>query len=166
MRRLIVLLALVLAGCGGQTTADQGGDDVATAAMDFVKCMRDKGFEMPDPTFDDDGMPSFGEMRGAVKDPDFDAARRTCAEPLNDALAAAGKTVKKPTDTSALLPFARCMRTQGIDFPDPVPSEPLQIPKAAFNSPAWEPAVQACADTVPEEWKQLLEPLTTKKATK
>src|SRR5437868_2974466 len=98
MRRLIMLLALVLAGCG-TPTADQGaGDDVAKAAMDFVKCMRDKGFELPDPTFDDDGMPHFGQMRGAVKDPDFDAARRTCAEPLNAALTAAGKTVKKPTD--------------------------------------------------------------------
>jgi hypothetical protein len=164
MRRLIVLLALLLAGCS-TPTADQGGDDVAKAAMDFVKCMRDKGFEMPDPTFDDDGMPHFGEMRGAVKDPDFDAARRTCAEPLNAALAAAGKEVKKPTDTSVLLPFARCMRGQGIDFPDPVPEQPLEIPKAAFNSPAWEPAVQACADTVPEEWRQLLEtPVTSKGA--
>lgn len=165
MRRLIVLLAFVLAGCGGQTAADQDGDDVAMAAMDFVKCMRDKGFEMPDPTFDDDGMPRFGQLRGAVKDPDFDAARRTCAEPLDAALASAGKEVEKPTDTSVLLPFARCMRGQGIDFPDPVPEQPLEIPKAAFNSPAWAPAVQACADTVPEEWKQLLEqPVTTKGA--
>jgi len=165
MRRLIVLLAFALAGCGGPTAADQGGDDVAEAAMDFVKCMRDKGFEMPDPTFDDEGLPNFGQMRGAVKDPDFDAARQTCAEPLNAALAAAGKEVKKPTDTSVLLPFARCMREQGIDFPDPVPEQPLEIPKAAFGSPVWEPAVQACADTVPEEWKQLLEaPVTQKRA--
>jgi hypothetical protein len=166
MRRLIVLLALVLAGCGGQTAADQGDDDVAKAAMDFVKCMRDKGFEMPDPTFDDEGLPHFGQMGGAIKDPEFDAARRTCAEPLNAALAAAGKAVKKPTDTSALLPFARCMREQGIDFPDPVPDQPLEIPKTAFNSPAWEPAARACADTVPEEWKQLLEPPTARKGAK
>jgi len=165
MRRLIVLLALVLAGCG-TPPADQGGDDVAKAAMDFVKCMRDKGFDLPDPTFDDEGLPHFGEMRGAVKDPDFDAARRTCAEPLNAALAAAGKEVKKPTDTSVLLPFARCMREQGIDFPDPVPGRPLEIPKAAFNSPAWEPAAQACADTVPDEWKELLEAPMPQKGTK
>jgi hypothetical protein len=170
MRRLIVLLALVLAGCGGQTAADQDGDDraddIAAAAMDFVKCMRDKGFDMPDPTFDDEGLPHFGQMRGAAKDPDFDAARQTCAEPLNAALTAAGKTVKKPTDTSVLLPFARCMREQGIDFSDPVPGEPLQIPKAAFNSPAWAPAVEACADTLPDEWKQLFESPMGGKGTK
>lgn len=165
MRRLIVLLAFALAGCTAPVADTGGGDDVAKAAMDFVRCMRDKGYDMPDPTFDDEGLPNFGEMRGKVKDPDFDAARRTCAEPLNSALAAAGKEVKKPTDTSVLLPFARCMRAQGIDFPDPVPEQPLEIPKAAFSSPAWGPAVQACADTVPEEWKQLLEtPVTAKGA--
>jgi hypothetical protein len=166
MRRLIVLLALVLAGCGGPAADRDGGDDVAKAAMDFVKCMRDKGFQVPDPTFDDQGLPRFGQLRGAVKDPDFDTARRTCAAPLDAALTAAGKTVKKPTDTSGLLPFARCMREQGIDFPDPVPDQPLQIPKAALNSPAWEPAAQACADKLPDEWKQLLEPLSPGKGAK
>jgi hypothetical protein len=155
----MVLLVLVVAACGSPTGAGEGGDDVTKAAMDFVKCMRDKGFELPDPTFDDEGRPHFGELRGAVKDPDFDKARRTCAEPLNAAMAAAGKAVKKPTDTSALLPFAQCMREQGIDFPDPVPDQPLEIPKAVFDSPVWEPAARACADKLPEEWRELLEPI-------
>jgi hypothetical protein len=112
---------------------------------------------VPDPTFDEQGRPRFGQVPGMVKNQDFDEARKTCAEPLNAAMAAAGVKVDKPDSTESLLPFARCMREQGIDFPDPVPGDPLQIPKAAFNSPAWEPAVQACADTVPAEWREILE---------
>lgn len=157
MRRLMVLLAFVLAGCGTGTAAEPAQDDVATAAMDFAKCMRDRGFEVPDPTFDEQGRPRFGQVPGMLKNADFDGARKTCAEPLNAAMAAAGVKVDKPDSTESLLPFARCMREQGIDFPDPVPGEPLQIPKTAFSSPAWEPAAEACADTVPAEWRAILE---------
>jgi hypothetical protein len=153
----MVLLALVLAGCGAGTAEEPARDDVATAAMDFAKCMRDRGFEVPDPMFDDEGRPTFGQVPGVVKDPTFDEARTTCVEPLNAAMAAAGIKVKKPEDTQALLPFARCMREQGIEFPDPVPDAPLEIPKAALSSPSWEPATQACADTVPDEWRGILE---------
>ncbi|MCA1654947.1 MAG: hypothetical protein LC635_00425 [Pseudonocardiaceae bacterium] len=160
MRRLMVLLVLVLAGCGTDTTADVGHDDVAEAATDFARCMREHGIEVSDPTFGEDGLPRFEQQPGAVRaaeGADFEEVRRTCAEPLNEAMAAAGIEANKPDDTSTLLPFARCMREQGIEFPDPVSGEPLEIPKSALDGPTWEPAAQACEDTVPEEWREILE---------
>ena len=154
----MVLLAIVLAGwCTGCDSApDAGGSaqpDIETAAMEFSRCMRDRGYEVPDPTFDDDGLPRFEQVPGMVQNPEFEAARQVCVEPLDAALEAAGVPNDKPKDNQALLPFSRCLREQGIEFPDPVPDQPVEVPKDVFHSPAWAPALAACEDTLPEEWR-------------
>src|SRR5690348_4255695 len=123
---LVLLVALCLAGCssggGGQAPAGLAKtDEIGRAAVQFAQCMRDRGYSVADPTFDQDGLPVFGgDLRGAaVKNEKFDADRRACGEQLAAAYQAAGVASKKDVKPEDLLGFTRCMRDHGIDIPDP-----------------------------------------------
>jgi hypothetical protein len=157
---------MLLAGCAqGQAQPDGVGlaktEEIGRTAVQYAQCMRDNGYpQVPDPTFDDEGLPQWGQISGIVKSPEFDATRRTCAEPLTAALRAAGVPNPKEIKPDELLGFARCMREHGIEVPDPTAEEPLALPKGAFDSPAWEPAKQACAELLPASWRGVLEPKT------
>jgi hypothetical protein len=160
-----LLGAVLLAGCSpGAAEPDASGlaktEQIGQAAVHFAQCMRDRGYPVPDPTYDGDGLPRFGEMPGVVKDAGFEEVRQSCGEPLVAALQAAGVPNKKEVDPEELLGFARCMREHGIDIPDPTAEELLEIPKSAFNSPAWQAAAEACESLLPESWRGILEPQT------
>lgn len=159
----IAVLAIgMLAGCDSSAGGGAAGlaktDQIGQAAVQFAQCMRDRGYQVPDPAFDQDGLPQFGDRSAIVKNDAYDAASQTCAEPLTAAYQAAGIPNKKQVNPEDLLGFARCMREHGIDVPDPTPDEPLQIPKSAFNSPAWPPAKEACESLLPEYWRNVLDP--------
>lgn len=155
MTVLLGFLAGCTSGAGGAAPGLAKTDEIGRAAVQFAQCMRDNGYPVPDPTFDEDGLPQYGDLHGMVpeKTPEFDQLRARCAEPLNTAYQAAGIPNKKQAKPEDLLGFARCMREHGIDIPDPTIEEPLSIPKNAFNSPAWEPAKQACESLLPESWR-------------
>jgi hypothetical protein len=163
---LLLLAALCLAGCssgGGQAPATLAKtDEIGRAAVQYAQCLRDHGYSVADPTFDQDGLPVFGgDLRGAaVKNEAFDADRRKCAEPLNAAYQAAGVTSKKDVKPEDLLGFTRCMRDHGIDIPDPSADGMLELPKTMYSSPAWEPAKQACELLLPQSWRSILTPPT------
>ena len=159
-----VLALGLLAGCdssegGGEAAGLAKTDEIGRAAVQFAQCMRDHGYPVPDPSFDQDGLPQYGEnLRSITKNEDFDRIRASCAEPLAAAYQAAGIPNAKKVSPEDLLGFARCMREHGIDIPDPTTEEPLSIPKTAFSSPAWQPAKQACESLLPETWRNTLEP--------
>ena len=163
---IAVLLLGALAGCDSSDDASGGGpaglaktDQIGQAAVQFAQCMREHGYPVPDPSFDQDGLPQYGETLGSMaKNDDFDRVRQGCAEPLNAAYQAAGVPNKKEVKPEDLLGFARCMREHGIDIPDPTTEEPLAIPKNAFTAPAWPPAKQACESLLPQSWRAALEP--------
>ena len=164
IRRPIILPAVLalalLGGCGGTSDADPDTsgaktDAIGDAAVGFDRCMRDHGIEVPDPTFDQDGLPQFGQNAGMVKDAESDKVRKDCAKPLNDALRDAGVSNKDKPSQDQLLAFAQCMREHGVDFPDPQPGR-IEIPKAARNSPGWQAAVEACVDKVPASMRAIV----------
>ena len=166
MTKLMIGMALLLGFLAGCSSGEGGGapglaktEEIGRAAVQFAQCMRDHGYPVPDPGFDEDGLPQYGDLRGMVteKTPEFDQLRQQCAEPLNAAYQAAGVPNKKEFKPEDLLGFARCMREHGIDIPDPTTEEPLSIPKNAFSSPAWEPAKQACESMLPESWRGALD---------
>jgi hypothetical protein len=131
---LAVALAVVLTGCGGEsdsggvasltdtTSTTESGDGGSTgnekdskeAALDFAKCMREHGVDMPDPG-------SGGELRLQVTpgtERKVQEAQQACQHFMEDAaprLSEEQEAVMK----DALLDFARCMREHGIDMPDP-----------------------------------------------
>ena len=157
MKRLMVCIATVaaLSACGAATaserqvaslstapangttpgTADVTGttapSDPAEAALQFAKCMREHGIDMPDPVVqkaDGSGETQVaiqvgGEGPGVNKiDPkEMEAANKDCQHLMADA----GGTFNKPSaeDQAKMqeqtLAFAKCMREHGIDMPDP-----------------------------------------------
>jgi hypothetical protein len=134
-------LALALAACGGSPDGDQvaslsggrattttngtakeAGKDPQQAALDFARCMREHGIDMPDPEVDDQGrirarIGPGGPGGGARPDPKkLEAAQKACGD-----LMGGGDDDRQldPAARDAMVAFARCMREHGIDMPDP-----------------------------------------------
>jgi hypothetical protein len=134
-------LALGTAACGRSSGGDgvatlggNGGDhrqtggdpaknkDPQEAALDFARCMRSHGVDMPDPEVDSKGRirVTVGSRAGKGSPPDprkLDAAQQACGHLLTGGGAGPGKLDPKAQD--AMLAFARCMRAHGVDMPDP-----------------------------------------------
>ena len=144
MRRITVAalglgLALALAACGGRPegdrvaslsgdgttgttggSAEEAGKDPQEAALDFARCMREHGVDMPDPEVDEQGRV---EVRigaggaGARPDPKkLEAAQKACGSLMGGG---DGDRQLDPAARDAMVAFARCMREHGIDMPDP-----------------------------------------------
>jgi len=100
--------------------------DPDKAMLEYGQCMRDHGVDMPDPTATDTGM-------AMVSPRDDDAAARAdadaaCVHFLDDYFAdfeLSPEKVAAARDRD--LAFARCMRDNGVDFPDPNPNGPTVI---------------------------------------
>jgi hypothetical protein len=153
----ILLAALTLAACGGgggdsgDASGGTGSADIHAAAVYYAQCMRSKGYNMPDPTFDEDDNPVFQEpdlAKNLDKDT-FLRDRQECNRRLNEAWAAAGRPNRKEQDRQGLLAFAQCMREKGVNVPDPDAQGGWVLDKKLLNSPAWGPAAQACRDKLP-----------------
>jgi hypothetical protein len=158
--------AVALAGCGGAggasgnkvaslsgnqnvTTTTLSKTDLETAALNYAKCMRAHGVNIPDPQFDSNGRPIFnrggsgtggtgstnggqGGGRGFFFGP---GDRNGEANPQNSTFQKARQACQKYADAfrsafqlnpqqqaqlqKNLLAFAKCMRENGVDFPDP-----------------------------------------------
>lgn len=157
MRRLMIAVAVVtaLSACGsaagsGRQVASLGSDatndstagsesatattaptDPAEGALQFAKCMREHGVDMPDPVVKDDGSGAGGgvliQVGGPGSDqapPDketMDAANKECQHFLQES----SKSFDPPSPEEQekmkekALAFAKCMRDHGIDMPDP-----------------------------------------------
>jgi len=141
MLGLGLVLGLGTAACGGSPdgngVATLGGDgagdqqtggnsakkkDPQEAALEFAKCMREHGVDMPDPEVDSQGRMrvTIGSPGGKGGRPDpkkLNAAQQACGHLLGGGGAGPGKLDPKAED--AMLAFAKCMREHGIDMPDP-----------------------------------------------
>ena len=112
-------------GAGGrQQTGDSGtaSKDPQEAALEFAKCMREHGVDMPDPEVDSQGRMrvTIGSPGGNGKRPDpkkLNEAQQACGHLMGGGGDGPGKLDPKAQD--AMLAFARCMREHGIDMPDP-----------------------------------------------
>jgi len=160
MRRgLAVIFVIVLssAGCGGTgivgstSTTSSGTTRAAATARDkavkFTECMRKNGVgDFPDPNASGE-FPSFGiSVTPAV----WSSAVHACKAFQPPGSLSAHMT---PTQLSAAVKFARCVRAHGVkDFPDPVNGQPLidttHIPSA--NRPGGMTILNAATHTCGE----------------
>jgi hypothetical protein len=134
---LAIALILVLAACGGggdsegvaslpdttgeTTTEGDGGStepsgqDPQEAALEFARCMREHGVDVPDPT------PGGGITLNAQPGTSMEKIQKA-QEACGDILQNAGPQLTEEQQSAmqdALLDFAKCMREHGVDFPDP-----------------------------------------------
>jgi hypothetical protein len=59
--------------------------EMREAVLDFAKCMRKHGVDMPDPKFQEGGGMTMTMPRGAERDPNFEEAQKACEPILRDA---------------------------------------------------------------------------------
>jgi hypothetical protein len=112
-------------GSAAKTASDKKDVDPQQAGLDFARCMREHGVDMPDPT-GEGGMvmigPGPGERQaGAVLSgppAGFQEADKECRHHL-EGLIGDGPGPLDPAEQDKALKFAKCMRDNGIDMPDP-----------------------------------------------
>jgi hypothetical protein len=166
-----VSIALVVVGCGGgdeesvasaedaaqtTTTAREGSNekDQEQAMLDFAQCVRDNGVpEFRDPVLNEEGgfkfaRPPAGTDRDAVL-----RAMQSCGDILTDAGVSFGAQDEESQAErqDALLAFARCMRGEGFDVPDPDSNTGLANVRKALedidrNSPKFQRAFEKCQE--------------------
>ena len=153
---LIAALALLTA-CGSSSSADEdaaAAEQAAPAANEeerallaFAQCMRDKGvLNFPDPVVNVDGTYSFPRPQG-VQMPEVQETFEQCRSLLPEGFQTPGQGAD-PEQQDALLEFARCMREQGVDVPDPTAAGGIHAMFAKLDpqSPTVQAAIQQCQE--------------------
>jgi hypothetical protein len=154
---LLATAALSLAACGADDDAGAAGGEqpdrsTRQAMADFAECMRKHGIDFPDP-----GTGGDRAVRIDGDPEELREAEEACAE-LREKI--------KPPDLSdeqkaelkqAALAHSRCMREQGIDFPDPqfdadggVTIELGRGGEVDPDDPDFRKAQEACEDELPQ----------------
>ena len=158
---LAVALALA-AGCGNgssespSASSDRGDSaasgDTSDAMLNFARCMREHGVNIPDP-----------DSRGRIKiSPRAGFSPGHLSSKVQEAQKACSRYQPGPGNFSqtdqrkfqeAALKFARCMRKHGVDFPDPNFSDGgigMLAPRGANpNDPKLRAASKACEGILP-----------------
>lgn len=121
MRTILLLTlavgALAAAGCGGgENASGAAGASDDDRQLAFARCMREEGIDIPDPGAS--GGPRNVRIPRSITPAKMQRAVKTCRD----------KTGGGPRELSAeeqqefrdaALAFAQCMRSNGIDLPDP-----------------------------------------------
>jgi len=150
--------------------------DPQEAMMQFAKCMREHGIDMPDPKMAG-GSSASGSSGGSgpmivnsgggdspVDKDKMDAADKACRHFMDGVAQNAPKI--DPAEEAKMkdqaLAFSKCMREHGIDMPDPqfsndggglsvsIGSKDGSGPKVDPTSPAFKDAQKACEEFMPK----------------
>jgi hypothetical protein len=184
---LLLTVAAVASGCGASSSSDDGVaalDDSSTedvtpasdredddeapteqerqdAALEWAKCMREHGVDVPDPKFDSDGGVQI-RVGGPGLDPRSDRfreARDACGMPFGRGGPPNLSEEERQQFQEAMLEFARCMRDHGVDMPDPEFGEggrgvfrvgPVPGGKSTAEGEKFEEAQEACQPILEE----------------
>ena len=160
-RRIPIILAVTavagLSACGGDDGGSGGGTTAAglrDAALDYARCMREHGVDMPDPRTDENGVVlTDGHEAAGTGSARFGDADDACRKHLDDVEPPALSEDEREDFERQALAHARCMRDHGVDFPDPSFGEDggavVDIgPDSGLDprSPAFKRAQDACRD--------------------
>ncbi len=158
-RILLVAAVAVVAGCGGEgetPTSEPAADKNRQAMLDYARCMRENGIDMPDPKFDGGRVTmAIGGPGERIDRTKLEAAQKACAK-YQEAIKPPEMSDEQKTEfKQAALEHSRCMRENGVpDFPDPTFDEnggaQMRITKELNpESAAFRKAQKACEKTMP-----------------
>ena len=170
---IVVALAMVVGACGGDDADNDGvaslNDDpsrgeadgrqgIEDALLEFTRCLREEGLDVPDVQLDAEGAPMIGPEDVAGIDLDSPAVRAAFDACLPILTAAGAFSFGSDPELQALLQdslqaFAECMRGEGIsDFPDPdAGGSGVPFPITAFADfadDAFQDALDTCRDQI------------------
>jgi len=157
---LLSTSALALTACGGDpsTNGETAGDrerQMQDAALEYARCMRENGVDMPDPQFRQGGM-SMRSPKG-VSPAKMRTADQACRKILEAVKPPEMSESEQKEFRAAALANARCMREHGIDFPDPTfgPDGGARVKFQRGSgvdpeSAKFKAAQKACEDTLPK----------------
>ncbi|MET8157371.1 hypothetical protein ABZT47_13420 [Sphaerisporangium sp. NPDC005289] len=114
MRRLVIVLAFLVAGCGaipGLGTDAKKHDQL----VKYAQCLRKQGVNASDPPAGEDGFNL--DARGVPKDK-LEAALKTCKK------YAPQEEPPSADDIDRMRKTAACLRKNGVDASDPTAAEP------------------------------------------
>ncbi len=159
-RRIPILLAVTaatgLGACGGGDGAAGGtrAGDLRDAALDYARCMREQGIDMPDPKTDENGVIlTNGREPAGTGSARFGEADEACRKHL-DSVDPPQLSEREQADFKRqALAHAKCMRDNGVDFPDPSFGDDGGVvvdigPDSGIDpdSPAFKRAQEACQE--------------------
>jgi hypothetical protein len=123
-----------LSGCGGDAAGDTGiatagGTAAPTASatpslsaeqagLKFAQCMRAHGVDMPDPQVGSGGGMSI-RIQGRVSPQTVQKAQQACKQYMPQLGGSRGPGKLDAAAQERALKFAKCMRDNGVDMPDP-----------------------------------------------
>lgn len=158
----IAATASLVVACGGEekpTTSSpaSAADKNRQALLDYARCMRENGIDMPDPQFEGGRVTMRAGGPGQKMNPDdMRKAEKACAK-YQDAIEPPEMSDEDKAEMKeAALANAKCMRENGVpDFPDPTFDENggAQIRMRGNidpESPKFQKAMKACEDTMPK----------------
>ncbi|MFA1545524.1 hypothetical protein [Actinomadura chokoriensis] len=114
------------------------------ARLEFARCMRENGVDVPDPGSGDEKAMRFGKGvdRGKLQ-----GALEKCQRWLQ---AGGGMPdLKDPKVRDQYVRFAQCMREHGVDIPDPGADGQVKLPSGNIDRGALEKAREACKSMLP-----------------
>ena len=160
------VLAVTVTACGSSSSATSAGTGSSgpryQARVNLAKCMRSHGIDVPDPTAGGGGLG--GEARTVFNkypQSQIQAALQGCRQYVAAAFPAFNLTPQQRQQfQQEVLKFAQCMRSHGVNVPDPTfnstsgPGLGFGIRKAFGsvdrNSPAFLSALTACQSLRPK----------------
>jgi hypothetical protein len=132
MKTRLILAAVAatasLAACGSDspdpTSTGNEQAKMRKALLDYSRCMRENGIDMPDPKFEGNRVTQRTGGPGNPVNPDkMKAAEKACAK-YRDAVKPPEMSPEKAAEfKKGALANARCMRDHGIEMPDPTFNE-------------------------------------------
>ena len=108
---------------GTESESDDEEQDPQEAALEWAKCMRENGIDVPDPEVDENGRVrvTVQARRAAegVRDDAFEKAQEECGTPFGGDGPPQLSEAEREQMQETMLEFAACMREHGVDMPDP-----------------------------------------------
>jgi hypothetical protein len=158
-----VLLVAGLSACGSSasstTTSSAASGTQAQARLNLAKCFRAHGINVPDPSSGGGVAGGGGGIFRSLRNypqAQVTAARQACNQYFAQAFPRLNLSPAQQAQARAqLVKFAQCMRSHGVDVPDPSTTGGGFGIGRAFrsidrNSPAFQSAMKACSSLRPQ----------------